>query len=644
MMMNAPPGRGTPPQMPGQFARGPGQMAMRPPPTQQQQQQQQQQPQAPGMHQGMGGQRQQNLATTNIDPSCQCPPTYFATTVGKFPNSSTLANQAGVPIGAIVQPLAESDDPADEIPVVNYGSVGIVRCKRCRAYMNPFVQWHENGRRWGCNVCGCMNDTNSQYYKHLDANGDRVDKHERAELSKGIIEIVAPGEYCVRPPQPPVYVFVLDVSQEAVRSGMVKAAVETIKQTLDELPGAPRTQVGFITYDIAVHFYNLKASLSQPQMLVVSDIQELFLPIPEELLVNLAESRAMVDSLLDSLPEMHAENSVIETAFGPAIQAAFTVMSHIGGKMCVFQTKLPTIGAGKLDFRNNPRVLGSDKEHALLAPATAFYKTKALEFSRMQVAVELFLLPAAYCDVATLNNLPKFTGGQLHYYPRFNAERDGEALREDIRRTLTRTTAWEAVLRIRASRGIRVTNFYGNFFLRGVDLLALPNCDADSTFGVEFLHEEKMVASGAVSIQMALLYTNSNGERRIRVSTNCLPVTSHLPQLLESVRQDDVCNLLAKQMAENAVKLGFDDSRRKITEACVSVLKAARSGGSYQGQIPPSLKFFPLYTMSLQKNISFRGGQDVGVDERAAILHTFGRMSTPISKVSETREQLSWPS
>ena len=36
----------------------------------------------------------------------------------------------------------------DEIEVVDFGATGIIRCKRCRTYINPFVTWADNGRRW----------------------------------------------------------------------------------------------------------------------------------------------------------------------------------------------------------------------------------------------------------------------------------------------------------------------------------------------------------------------------------------------------------------------------------------------------------------------------------------------------------------
>lgn len=42
------------------------------------------------------------------------------------------------------------------------------------------------------------------------------------------------------------------------------------------IPGDSRTRVGFLTFDSTIHFYNLQEGLSQPQMLVVSDIDGTF--------------------------------------------------------------------------------------------------------------------------------------------------------------------------------------------------------------------------------------------------------------------------------------------------------------------------------------------------------------------------------
>ena len=124
--------------------------------------------------------------------------------------------------------------------------------------------------------------------------------------------------------------------------------------------------IGFITFDTCIHFYNLKSTLKSPQMLVVSDINDVIMPSPDDLLVNLAESRSLVDSLLDSLPSMFQNNVHMSSCTGSALQAAKRVMQHIGGKLLLFQTGLPTLGEGILKPRDNPRMLGTDKEHMLL--------------------------------------------------------------------------------------------------------------------------------------------------------------------------------------------------------------------------------------------------------------------------------------
>ena len=72
----------------------------------------------------------------------------------------------------------------------------------------------------------------------------------------------------VRPPMPPVFFFMIDVSVSAINSGMLATTTAAIKSTLDNLPGADRTRVGFLTYDAHLHFYNLKSTLTQPQMMV----------------------------------------------------------------------------------------------------------------------------------------------------------------------------------------------------------------------------------------------------------------------------------------------------------------------------------------------------------------------------------------
>ncbi|CAL8469171.1 g8712 [Coccomyxa elongata] len=562
-----------------------------------------------------------------------CNARFMRPTVNAIASQQAMRARFQLPTGLIVHPMAEPQD----LPVIGIDAGGIVRCRRCRTYINPFVTWADGGRRFQCNVCGMFSEVPIEYFCALDANGQRHDLANHPELTQGSVEYLAPQEYMVRPPMPPRFFFVIDVSTQAVQSGSLPVVCQAIRDSLDSLPGNDRTQIGFLTFDSSLHFFNLKSSLSQPQMLVVSDIEEPFLPLPDDLVVNLHESRAVVEALLDSLPQMFANNVVVESAMGPALQAAFLAMQDFGGKLLLFQSAVPSLGVGKIKNRDNAALWGTDSEHKLRNPDDPFYKKFAAECSRVQIAVDVFVLgavsgqgkPAVYMDLASLGTLPKYTCGQLYSMPAFAAARDGAKLAHAVRHNLTRPTAWEAVMRIRCSKGLRISSFHGHFFIRSSDLLALPQVDPDKAFAVQIAHDESVVAGPVAYVQCALLYTSSQGERRIRVHTMAMPVVTEVQDLFRAVDGGATLALLAKLAMEKASTSKLDDTRSAIQTKLVLALReyrllhASASRGTTLPHnkliFPPTLRYLPVWILGLLKTPALRGTmRDVSTDERAA--------------------------
>lgn len=144
--------------------------------------------------------------------------------------------------------------------------------------------------------------------------------------------------------------------------------------------------------------------------------------------------------------------------------------------------------------------------------------------------------------------LSKFTGGHHYYFPGFNGwrEEDAQKLEYEMGWFLAQETGLEAVLRIRASKGIRLSAFHGSFFLRSMDLLALPNVTPDHAYGVEYQIEEEITGTTAC-FQTAVLHTSCHGERRIRVITMGLPITKSVTEIYQSVDQVALVNLLARK-------------------------------------------------------------------------------------------------
>ncbi|KAF8395779.1 hypothetical protein HHK36_019730 [Tetracentron sinense] len=586
-----------------------------------------------------------------------CNPRYLRLTTSAIPNSQSLLSRWHLPLGAVVHPLAEAPH-GEEVPVVNFGPVGIIRCRRCRAYVNPYVTFTDGGRKWRCNICALLNDVSGEYFSHLDVTGRRIDLDQRPELTKGSVEFVAPTENMVRPPMPPLYFFLIDVSLSAVRSGMLEIVAQTIKSCLDDLPGFPRTQIGFLTFDSTLHFYNMKASdsfdyllygkiaylfftirissLTQPQMMVVSDLDNIFVPLPDDLLVNLSESRSVVDVFLDSLPSMFHDNGNVESAFGPALKAASMIMRQLGGKLLIFQSTLPSLGVGRLKLRGDDlRIYGTDKEYALRIPEDPFYKQMAADLTKFQIGVNVYAFSDKYTDIASLGTLAKYTGGQVCYYPSFQSANHNEKLRYELARDLTRETAWEAVMRIRCGKGVRFTTYHGHFMLRSADLLALPAVDCDKAFAVQLSLEDTLLTTQTVYFQVALLYTSSSGERRIRVHTAAAPVVADLGEMYRRADTGAIVSLFSRLAIEKTLYQKLEDARHSVQLRIVKALREYRNLYAVQHRLggrmiyPESLKFLPLYGLALCKSMPLRGGYaDAQIDERGAAGYTM--MTLPV--------------
>lgn len=105
----------------------------------------------------------------------------------------------------------------------------------------------------------------TEYFQHLDQTGQRMDRYERPELVLGTYEFVATADYCRNStlPKPPAIIFIIDVSYNNVKSGLINLLCSQMKEIIQNLPvdqGQEKSnmRVGFITYNNTVHFYNIK--------------------------------------------------------------------------------------------------------------------------------------------------------------------------------------------------------------------------------------------------------------------------------------------------------------------------------------------------------------------------------------------------
>ncbi|GAW81646.1 protein transport protein Sec24A [Plasmodium gonderi] len=584
---------------------------------------------------------------------------FVKSSVSYMPANTTLKQKAYVPLGFVIQPLAPIPDGYPELSSVNFGNSTVVRCKKCRTYINPFVRFEAGGKKWNCNMCYHVNDTPQFYFTPLDEKGKRKDLFQRPELCTGSVEFIAPSDYMVRPPQPPVYLFLIDVTVTSVNSGLLDVVCSTIKKLLPKNNSAnndsnnndsnnkktfdSRTLIGIMTFDSTVHFYNLNSNLKQTQMMIVPDIQDIFIPLPEDILVNVHECQNVIDTLLDNLPTMWRNNKISDCCAGNALKAAVMVLKKVGGKILFFLSSPPNIGDLTVSVNRETKEKGSSyksiyssssssnnvvdpkvREIEILTPFNNSYTELAQNITQFQIAVDLFACPLYSLDLATIYPLIKNSGGSLYYYPQFNVHQFSDKLREELLFALTTETAWESVMRIRISRGWKIINWYGNFQFRGVDLLALPNCHSSQNFSIIVDLEENVVQDSVVYVQSALLYTNSNGERRIRLHTYALPVTQNIKTITDSINPQVVVSLLSHQAIDACKKGKIADGRNLIQTLCSQVLSS---------QLLPSetARLLSIYILGMLKSIAFRDSGDVPSDLR--IYHWYRVQNIPVNSV-----------
>lgn len=159
-------------------------------------------------------------------------PRFIRSSMYSVPATTDMMKQSAVPFALVLSPFAAPMEQELSPPIVDLGEIGPIRCIRCKAYMSPYMQFIDAGRRFQCLLCKATTEginfflltslsfkfdsvepltastqlfsfyslsffsVPAEYFQHLDHTGQRVDKYERPELVLGTYEFVATKDYC----------------------------------------------------------------------------------------------------------------------------------------------------------------------------------------------------------------------------------------------------------------------------------------------------------------------------------------------------------------------------------------------------------------------------------------------------------------
>ncbi|KAK5115180.1 hypothetical protein LTR85_009938 [Meristemomyces frigidus] len=567
-------------------------------------------------------------------------PKYARLTLNCIPTSHEQLVSTGLPLGLVLQPLAKQTDGEQAIPVLDFGDAGPPRCRRCRAYINPFMIFSNGGNRMTCNLCGHPNEVTSDYFAPTDPSGVRVDRAQRPELLLGTCEFLVPKEYWSKEPVPMRYLFLIDVTAEAYSRGFLQGVCDSILAALygddelatngEEVDGEAEAnpskvpagaRVGFMTFDRAIHFYDVSASVAAPQQLVVSDLEDPFAALSaERLFVDASECRENVTALLKQLQNMFAQHAFPEPALLPSLNAALSALEVSGGKVICSLASLPTYGPGKLHVREKGQHANDDGEHTkeLLKTDHQLFRKCQADMVKAGVGVDFFLAApiGGYLDVATVGFVAEKTGGETYYYPNWSYPRDCLRLEKELAHTLQREQGYAALMKVRCSNGLQVAHYSGNFTQHtfGADL-ELASVTQDSGMSVTFAYDGKLDPKMDAHFQAALLYTTTSGQRRVRCINTVAAASETARESMKFVDQDAVLSIIAKEAASKVPERSLKDIRQSIQDKAIDILAGYRknfSGSHPPGQLvlPENLKEFGMYILGLLKSRALKGGRE----------------------------------
>ena len=244
-----------------------------------------------------------------------CNPRFMSMTLHRVPITKAVLSKVGAPLAVRCQPLADQHDGELDIPTVDFGEDGPLRCSRCKGYLNPFVKFTEYERKWQCNLCHVENEVPRGYQTYHSSNSSRP------ELNRGTVEFLVGKDMKGGVQRESVIIFAVDVSHKSILSGLLDTVLKTIHALLPSFPNPERTRVGILTFSSELHFYDLAASSSSdedqdPKICVVSDVADPFSALPTNrwmCRLDDADSLKRLNRVLDMIPKVFNLNTVRAT-------------------------------------------------------------------------------------------------------------------------------------------------------------------------------------------------------------------------------------------------------------------------------------------------------------------------------------------
>lgn len=339
----------------------------------------------------------------------------------------------------------------------------IPKCGNCGAYLSPFCTVSEEFCCYKCPLCEYTNST-----IHFTPISSMRTTNDRDELHKLVYDIMLPQNFTLKLGIPNVFLICIDedlLFRDSENCTKILNHLERIKEIIPE-----ESYYGLITFSASTTLYDLKNLRST----AFSDIDGInfnvnkFKPI---------QGLEFFDNLIKSVKSRINDNRNSQIKIKTTIKFASTILKDFGGKLILYSS-------GRYE---------NEEDHVL----SSLVETR--------ISLNLF---RAYSSME-LEMMAYHTGGN------YSSLEDIDALDE-----LFQESGWDSITHLRLGKDIQIKNIYGPTSFNNTMILTHPVINPNHCYTFEL--EIPFSQNQNFYLQFATKYTNSKGERMIRVVNGCL--------------------------------------------------------------------------------------------------------------------------
>lgn len=542
------------------------------------------------------------IPLNNMETKC------YRASIGNIPNDQAKLRNSNIPLFFSV----EFEKESEHTPVV---TDPLVRCHKCKAYLNPYVEVIMPGIKWKCNLCEHINDLVSPFVmierRNNEAQQDAIKnalfnrKHfVREDLKSDIYEIEAPDSFGVKTPDPPVLCFIIDVSTEANKLNILSSVLNCIKELLRNLEYDRRTRVCFIFYNEHAYILNNNHTMT----VISGDIPMI---MSESFTFSILDTENAFSSIKYEIIEKYfndkkSPNSNILLPIKIAVQALRSA------SLFCFVSTVPNFGMSKIEPTTN--FICKNNE----------YKIVAESLFRKNISANIFLMARYNIEYSTISVLAQHTGGQSFQYSNYDGydPTSSSKLFCDLSDYFRKNIGFGGVCRIRASEGAVLRGAHGNFCQKSVDLLGYANWNPSHSINFSFTLFNNV--KNALYVQLAMIRVTKSGSRFIRVFNICIPV--HSDTFYDLCDSNAIAHSLVLEAFyyESRKKLGGGEFLQK------SILSIWKEIKTKNGKIPDALAALPQLILSAKKSIPLRPDTATPTDFRSFYMYLFSNSHSKI--------------